>query len=294
MFSSIYSFLTALSVILGVVTGFTALYQLIRSHQKRGTIFILATIVMILLAIFFANLPGTTVTQSSAGTSASTSGNTHVGDGITPTLNPTPTPTPTPSPTPQPTPTPSLKPGDVLYQAPSTWSGWNGTADWKVNGGLLLNTGTYADYNARVTIVAPYQSQTADYAVDMQMQVVSAFTTGTIYPCFYITIRGKALSNGWQGYTADVCANLGHGPAVQIMAIDSTNNISDILSTTPLDPQHTWHHYRVEAKGTTIKFFMDDGLLLSADDSRYLDPGQIGLLSEYMQVKLSSFKVTML
>ncbi len=61
------------------------------------------------------------------------------------------------------------------------------------------------------------------------MQVVSAFTTGTIYPCFYIAIRGTALSNGWQGYAAVICANLGHGPAVQIVAVDSSNNIFDVL-----------------------------------------------------------------
>jgi hypothetical protein len=83
-------------------------------------------------------------------------------------------------------------------------------------------------------------------------------------------------------------------PAVQIVAVDSSNNIFDVLSTAPFDPQNAWHSYRVEAKGTTIKFFVDGGLLLSADDSRFLNAGQIGLWSEYMQVKLSSFKITAL
>jgi hypothetical protein len=46
------------------------------------------------------------------------------------------------------------------------------------------------------------------------------------------------LSNGWQGYFADVCANLGHGPEVQIVAVDSTNNIFDVLSSAPFDPQN--------------------------------------------------------
>jgi hypothetical protein len=106
--------------------------------------------------------------------------------------------------------------------------------------------------------------------------------------------RYGILSNGWQGYAAVVCANSANGQAVQIVAIDTTNNIFNVLSTAPFDPQNAWHSYRVEVKGTTIKFFVDDGLLLSADDSRFLGAGQIGLLSDYMQVKLRSFKITAL
>lgn len=277
------SFLVALGLLVGLFSGGVSIYEFAKSHQRPGAVLAIIAISLILGAFFLGNVSSLFTNKSFTPTTSSQQ--TGTGSSSTQTQQ---TPAPTPSPT------PSIKPGDVLYQADSTWSGWNGTADWKVSGGLLLNDGTYADYNARATIVAPFQAQTADYAIAIQMQVVRPFTTGTIYPCFYITLRGTALSDGWQGYVAVVCANSSNGQAVQIAAIDTTNNIFDVLSNAPFDPQNTWHSYRVEVKGTTIKFFVDGGLLLSADDSRFLGAGQIGLLSEYMEVKLSSFKVTAL
>jgi len=282
------AFLTALGLLVGLFSGGLSIYEFAKSRQRPGAVLAIIAISLLVGAFVLGNVSSLFANNNTGVSFTPTTSSPQAGAGSSPTQAQQ-TPIPTPSPT------PSIKSGDVLYQSDSTWSGWNGTKDWKVNGGLLLNDGTYADYNANPTIVAPYQSGgIADYAVAIQMQVVSAFTTGTIYPCFYIAIRGTALSNGWQGYAAAICANLGHGPAVQIVAVDSSNNIFAVLSTAPFDPQNAWHSYRVEAKGTTIKFFVDGGLLLSADDSRYLNAGQIGLWSEYMQVKLSSFKITAL
>ena len=281
------SFLIALGLLVGLFSGGVSIYEFAKSRQRPGTVLLIIAISLILGAFFLGNVSSLFANKNTDVSVTPTTSSQQTGGGSSSTQAQK-TPTPTPSPT------PSIKPGDVLYQADSTWSGWNGTADWKVSGGLLLNDGTYADYNARATIVAPFQSQTADYAIAIQMQVVRPFTTGTIYPCFYITFRGTSLSDGWQGYAAVVCANSSNGQAVQIVAIDTTNNIFDILSNAPFDPQNAWHSYRVEVKGTAIKFFVDGGLLLSADDSRFLGAGQIGLLSEYMQVKLNSFKVTAL
>ncbi len=284
------SFLSALGFLLGLFSAGLSIYEFAKSRQRPAVVLAIIAACVLLGAFFLGNVSSLLATKS---TSVSFTPTTTIQqNGIISSSTQTPqSPSPTAIP---PTPTHSIVPNQLLYQADSSWNGWNGTKDWKVNSGLLLNDGTYADYNANATIVAPFQPQTADYAVELQMQVVSAFITGTIYPCFYITLRGTALSNGWQGYVASVCAHLDHGPAVQIIAIDSTNNISDILSTTPFDPQNVVHSYRVEIKGTTIKFFVDGGLLLSADDSRYLNAGQIGLLSEYTQVKISSFKATAL
>lgn len=288
------AFLTALGLLVGLFSGGLSIYEFAKSRQRPGAVLAIIAIGLLVGAFLLGNISslfgnGRTYVNFTPTTNGQ---QTQTGSSLTPTPQ---TSTSIPSSTQaQQTPTPTPSPTPSTYEADSTWSGWNGTADWKVSGGLLLNDGTYADYNAGATIVAPFQSQTADYAVAIQMQVVRPFTTGTIYPCFYITFRGMGLSNGWQGYAAAVCANLGHGPAVQIVAIDSTNNVFDVLSTTPFDPQNAWHSYRVEVKGTTIKFLVDGGLLLSADDSRFLGGGQIGLLSEYMQVKLSSFKITAL
>lgn len=287
------NYFTALVAVLGIASAVISIYEFIKKGFSRpGIAFSVAAVILIVAALVVANLPALTGSQTSNASSLHNPPNSQPVASYTPTQvqsAPTQNPSSVPFPT---TPSPSITVGQTLYQADSTWSGWNGTKDWKVNDGLLLNDGTYADYNAGATILAPLQSPTADYSVDLQMQVVSAFTTGTIYPCFYITIRGMDLTNGWQGYAAVVCANLGHGPAIQIVAIDSSNNVFDVLSTTPFDPQNAWHNYRVEAKGTSIKFFVDGGQLLSADDSRYLGAGQIGFLSEYMQVKISSYIIT--
>jgi hypothetical protein len=184
--------------LVGAAGSLLTIYEFIKARTNKtpgsrqlAFVFGAVTLAFILVSVIFANIlspllgtgPGITPTQS-INTPQSGIGNTPTqGQQTTPTQVP-PTPTTIPKPAPD----------TVLYQAGQSWNGWNGTADWKVSGGLLLNDGTYADYNARSTIVAPYQSQTADYAIDIQMQVVRPFTTGTIYPCFYITLRGTALS----------------------------------------------------------------------------------------------------
>lgn len=280
------SFLVALGFLVGLISGGLSIYEFAKLRRLPGAFLGILAVGILLGAFFLGNVSSLIANNGTDVGLTPTTKSQQTGTGSSSTQS-----SPTQPPSQNPSPAPS---GTLPYQADSSWSGWNGTKDWKVNGGLLLNDGTYAEYNANPTIVAPTQLSTADYAVDLQMQVVSAFRTGTIYPCFYVAIRGTSSSNGWQGYAAVVCANLGHGPAVQIVAVDSTNNVFDVLTTTPFDPQSAWHDYRVEAKGTSIKFFVDGGLLLSADDSRYLNAGQVGLWSEYMQVKLSSFKITAL
>jgi hypothetical protein len=280
------NYISALAVVLGIVTGSISLYEFIKKGSWRpGVAFSIAAVILIVAAIVVANLPSQSGGYASGISSSQNAPNSSSGTGATPAptqAQPTQVLTPTPPPV-----------GTVLYQANSSWSGWNGSGGWKVNGGLLLNDGTYADYNTMPTITAPYQPG-ADYAVEIQMQVVSAMTTGTIYPCLYITARGTSVSNGWHGYASAICANSVNGQAAQINAIDTTNNEYDRLSSTPFDPQNTWHTYRLEVKGTTIRFLVDGASLITADDSRFLDGSQIGLRSDYMEVKVSSFKIIQL
>lgn len=282
----------SLFTIISLVGSAISIFEFIRLRQRPGSrpqqlalicggVFIVLFIGSIIFAPILSPLQ---VNEHTVNPSPTTNPPTQE-TGVTPAstqAQPTQVPTPTPPPV-----------GTVLYQADQSWSGWNGSGGWKVNGGLLLNDGTYADYNTMPTITAPYQPG-ADYAVEIQMQVVSAMTTGTIYPCLYITARGTSVSNGWHGYAAAICANSANGQAAQINAIDTTNNEYDRLSSIPFNPQNTWHTYRLEVKGTTIKFLVDGGSLLTADDSRFLDGSQIGLRSDFMEVKVSSFKIIQL
>ncbi|HEY6405857.1 MAG TPA: hypothetical protein VIY29_00160, partial [Ktedonobacteraceae bacterium] len=66
---------------------------------------------------------------------------------------------------------------------------------------------------------------------------------------------------------------------------------NDVLTQTPFDPQNNWHIYRLEAKGTRLRLYVDGGLSLETNDNRYLTGGQMGLKSNYTQLEVSSFKV---
>lgn len=68
------------------------------------------------------------------------------------------TPTTPLSPTLIPSPTTQVGPGTVLCQADAStqWNGWNGTSDWKILNGMLVNDGT----TFHGAIVAPCQLQT--------------------------------------------------------------------------------------------------------------------------------------
>jgi hypothetical protein len=283
----LFLILTAVAGAMTLVSGSIAIRDAIKSYPgpKYRIGWGLTIITLLLTLVFlFASLPslrsadvGNISTPTSNPPQPST-GSTPVQSTSKPALIPTPTPCPT---------NPC-----ILYQADSSWSGWNGSGGWKVSGGLLLNDGTYADYQTMPTITAPYQpGGIADYAVVIKMQVVNAMTTGTIYPCLYITARGTSVSDGWHGYADAICANSANGQAAQINAIDTTNNMYDRLNSTPFDPQNAWHTYRLEVKGTAIRFLVDGGALLTADDSKFLGAGQIGLRSDYMEVKISSFNI---
>ena len=251
---------------------------------RTRTLAIIATVIVLIVVVAFSIPPLLhNSAQSSSQPALSSSSNTPA---PAPTATSFPSPTPVP-PTPSPTPQPG--PGTVLCQADAShgWNGWNGTSDWKVSNGMLLNDGTNASYYTQPTIVAPCQPQVADYAVEATMQVVSALTTSTVYPCFEITVRGVPSSDAWQGYAAGVCPISSVG--ARIVARD-TNNDSPLVSA-PFDPGTASHTYRVEVKGTTINLLIDGGLILTKNDNRFLSGGQVGLMCFNMQVNVSSFKI---
>src|SRR5207249_690241 len=100
-------------------------------------------------------------------------------------------------------------------------------------------------------------------------------------PCFdACTVRGTSTSDGWHGYKGVACNG-----EVRIQANDDT------LTKTPFDPGTAWHVYRLEVKGTRLRFYVDRGLLLETNDNRYLTGGQVGLESNGTQLEVSSFKV---
>jgi hypothetical protein len=174
--------------------------------------------------------------------------------------------------------TPTSAPHDTLLYA-ADWSnglnGWVGTSDWKVRNGILLDDGSYSPSGpSGPTIVAPFQPATADYAVEVRIQFVKGC-------CFdAVTFRGSQGTDGWHRYKLTIL-----GGYIAISRDDGR-----MIAITPFDPGNSWHVYRVEAKGSQIKAFVDGGLVLEGNDSRYLSPGQVGIKCS-AQLIVSSFKI---
>ncbi len=248
--------------------------------QIATAISLLLVVIFVSTTIYFAtrrppqNAP--IVIASSTPTQAAT---------LQPTLASTPTPlpqTPTVGVTPTPIPaTPTKVVGSPLCSADAStqWSGWTGTADWKIFNNMLINDGSNGSYQTAPTIIAPCQLDTvSDYAVEMRMQMVRGNN------CVDITTRGTATGGDWQGYKASVCNG-----NVQI-----TSSNGDTLTQASFDPTTAWHVYRFEVKGASLKLFVDNGLLLTTSDNRYLMGSQVGIKSFSTQVNISSYKVLQL
>lgn len=212
-----------------------------------------------------------------------------------------PTPPPTsgiPSPTststsviPSPTPTLTSVPGRVFYET-HDFSGWTGTPDWKVQGAsnTLVNDATsiHSQPPYGPSIPAPYVVQgTNDYAVEARIQVTGTPVIALYHPCFGITVRGKRVGAGWEGYYVGV----GCDSYLTSVFITNVNTIDAYLKEAQFEPGTSLHTYRVEVKANTIRFLVDGELLLQLQDNTYLTGGQVGLFCYNVQLSVSDFKV---
>jgi hypothetical protein len=172
----------------------------------------------------------------------------------------------------------------------NTWT--DGSADWKVLNGVLLNDASGGwNYSSGPTIVAPCQlGNTANYAVEAKIQVTSVARE----PCFGMTVRGNPTSNGWQGYKGGVggcgCCNTLNGARISGPDYFYDSQIKNAS----FDPGSSVHTYRVEVRDNTIQFFIDGGLILNMTDNRYLSGSEVGLWCQNVQLAVSSFTVTSL
>lgn len=165
----------------------------------------------------------------------------------------------------------------------------DGSADWKVLNGMLLNDGTNGNspFNAGPSIVAPCQpAATSNYAVEAKIQVISG-TNG----CFGFTIRGNPLTSGWQGYMAGVGQCYSNGMNEAYIGGPGYSNESASVQAA-FSPGTSAHTYRIEAKNNVIKLYVDNSLLLTLTDNRFLDGAQIGLWDQSIQLQVTSFQVT--
>jgi hypothetical protein len=239
-------------------------------------------LVMLVASIIFAPILSPARGNDQSRNPAPTTNISPQGTGSTSTL--TATPSPTSSPTPPPTPAP--KPGDVLYQADSSWHGWSGTKEWNVLNGMLTNDGT--GYPGQPTILAPDVLQVSDYAVEANIQVVNWHRC--CYSQFAIVVRASTNSYGsWVGYSVGEDLEDRTPSTAQISA--HAGDFGSSLGNAPFDPGGAWHTYRVEVKGNTIKLLIDGGVKLVITDNSYLSGGQVGFWSYEVQLNINSFKI---
>jgi hypothetical protein len=164
---------------------------------------------------------------------------------------------------------PPPAPEKVLYQA--DWSqgfaGWNGPPDWKTVSGMLVNDGTAVGSR---NIVAPYRPSTADYAIEIEMRVHGAPPGGG-----GLFAREGYYSGRWYNQIT-ICAT----------------GECDAWQETRTDQE--WHSYRLEARGNSLKLFVDGDPRLETTDNKYLAPGRVGLWANSAQISVRSFKIIQL
>ena len=188
-----------------------------------------------------------------------------------------------PSPTKSPSPKPTLSTTTPTPSCPSFNKWTEKSPDWSVSNGTLSNDGKGSSkVNDGPTIVAPCQLLKPDYAIEVKIQV----TPGSTGSFFGIAVRAAKPADAWQGDVAYIDVS------------NSEANLSILngatLANAPLALDAKVHTYRVEVRGTTIIFSIDGKQLAAGVDTKNTSPGEVGLWCSGVQLKVSSFQVTML
>lgn len=271
-----------------------------RRKRKIGLLLIIAALVIVLIAggalaaalLINPSKPTSNAAATGTRTTVTPNGSTATTVLATNTTFPAATTTDTTSPASTATTQASTPAPQTALPCTVNVGAWtDGSSDWKVLNGMLLNDGTNGNnpYGSGPSIVAPCQpATTANYAIETKIQVISG-SSG----CFGITVRGNPLTSGWQGYMAGVgsCDYNGLNEAY-IGGPNYSNESSSVQAA--FSPGTSAHTYRVEAKNNTINFYVDNSLLLTLTDNRYLTGAQIGFWDQNIQLQVTSFQVTAL
>lgn len=281
------NYLSTLAVVLGIASALISINEFIKKGSWRpGVAYSVAAVVLIVAAVVVANLPSPSGSKASGTTSVLNTSTSQAGIGITTTPTQVSS-TQAPSPIPSPTPTSPPRPGTVLYQADQSWSGWSGSKDWQIANRMLVNNGTAL--LGGPTIVAPYQANVSDYALEANIQVVH--WNGCCISEWAMVVRTSSNGNDWQGYSVgdDIVTDAGPDKSVKIST--SSGNFGSAIANAPYYPDSAFHLYRVEVKGNSIKLYIDGGLKLNVNDNTNLTGGQVGFWSFGVQLDISSFKI---
>lgn len=196
---------------------------------------------------------------------------------------------PTTSPKPQATPT-TLPSGTLLYQA--DWShglkDWHPSAGWKFVHGLLQS-----DVSPDNVLTAPYMPAVPDYAVEVHFQIVSIPKNGG-----YVVLSADKVP-GKDGYVAGIINLLAPGPrsefanpSIQVYLVPPDDMDSQMMIS-DYEPGTLWHTYRVEVRGSSVRFIMDDvgKSSTSSTQTDHLSNGPLRLKVAGAVVLVQSFRI---
>ena len=176
----------------------------------------------------------------------------------------------------QPSSPPPPATGLILYRA--DWSrgldGWPEVAGWKVVDGTLVNDAT----TPNTSIMAPHAPETADYAVEAEIQVASSLWQRKAF--------GLVLRDGYLGGVNWYSYMIQHHPFVGTM--------TQVLVQSDFNIDNEWHKYRVEVRGGRLALLIDGVVRAEATDSRYSSPGRAGIWSNGVQINVRNFRIVAL
>jgi hypothetical protein len=207
-----------------------------------------------------------------------------------PTETPPP-PTEVASPTAELTATPECEAGCVLFE--ETWTEgrgeWAGGDDWQVAGDMLVSSG---DASGPSVLFAPIALDTPDYAIEAVVEIVRETNA---YPGSQHGLVARATDD--TAYWATIAPTwCGAGRTVLIVAapqpIECVHN--GAIAGEPRELESGQHTYRLEVQGTTIRFLIDGAVVAQAEDTGNLKPGQVGIWSMNVQLKVHSVTITKL
>jgi hypothetical protein len=175
----------------------------------------------------------------------------------------------------------------ILYETgvgKGEFQDWSLLSNWKHLNGMLVSDGTGPGEGSTLTpAYAPYLPPTADYAIEAEVQTVENTYSGTFGPVIRATTDNKngyigLVTRAYNGWTASNICYLQNSECKALGQVYT--------------PDTKWHIYRLEARGNIISFLVDNALLTTLSDNRYLNTGLAGFVTiNKEQLQMRNFKV---
>jgi hypothetical protein len=189
-----------------------------------------------------------------------------------------------------PTPSPSATPS--IYQADWTngMGGWVGGEEWKTVAGMLISDGrSFAGAASQGMNAArpPYRPARPDYAVTARIKIVSDPLVYNCHAALQLRVAPDGQGQETHGYYLGYVQGTG-----AVITSFHPSGLTTPVSHATFSPGNEWHEYSAVAKDNLLSLKIDGSTVLEAPDNKYLDAGQVGIMSDACQLQVGSFTVT--